>query len=400
MIRAMSKPLVFLGISCTLFSFQLRSVRADAVDYFVETVDPKDPLRYQHRGQWKTTERLTEEIAVRGAAPRKLEIDSTIHGPIIHRQDRAIALQWTGLKPSKDMAALWNISHAKTMQPYLKGLEDLTAPALNMIYADDAGNIQRVAEELKNWNYVADTSAIGPVIWLRWFDQYRAAVWNDEWSSRGIQQPEGSWGFSGTNRREPMLEVFEYMTREFPDSIWFDDRATPERETRDDILRKSFAEVVEQLVKEFGSDPAQWRWGKINQLQIGSLTQLPELARPGGPVVGTCFTVNPGSNVGRVGGGASWRMIVDLAHVARRGSILANRARTQPAQPMPIRSLFGPRANICRSRWSRIVRNFPRKPRPDRLSSPLNTKQAGLPRISRNKQESWRFLGLAGTIRS
>ena len=41
---------------------------------------------------------------------------------------------------------------------------------------------------------------------------------------------------------------------------------------------------------------------------------MPELSRTGGPTVGTEFTVNPGSNVGTVGGGASWRMIVDFGH--------------------------------------------------------------------------------------
>jgi hypothetical protein len=43
--------------------------------------------------------------------------------------------------------------------------------------------------------------------------QYRGAVWNDEWTSRGIKQPSGSWGYSGDNRREPMLEVLEYLRR-------------------------------------------------------------------------------------------------------------------------------------------------------------------------------------------
>ncbi len=439
----------------------LTNMQADAVDYFVETVDPQDPLRYRHRGQWKTMQRVTEQIAVRGAPAQALDIDATVHGPIISREGRTIALQWTGLKPTKDMAAMWNVSRAKNLAQYLRALDDLIVPAMNVVYADDAGNIaihpcgalpvrmhgqgripldgasgdndwtemiprqrlplainppdhfvasangrpaplgypyylgwmwdcnyrirrindllakaqgltvetmkpiqtdaydkaaerfvpvllqalaaspspldplgQRAAEELKRWDFVADTAAVAPAIWLRWFQKYRDAVWNDEWASRGITQPGGSWGFSSANRREPMLEVLESMTREFPDSIWFDDRATPERETRDDIMRRSFAAAVESLGKDFGADPAQWRWGNINQLRISSLTQQPELARSGGPVVGTCFTVNPGSDVGSVGGGASWRMIVDLAHVDRSQGVYPGGQSENPASPL------------------------------------------------------------------
>src|SRR5262249_39795851 len=35
----------------------LTNMQADAVDYFVETIDPKDPMRYRHRGAWKKVER-------------------------------------------------------------------------------------------------------------------------------------------------------------------------------------------------------------------------------------------------------------------------------------------------------------------------------------------------------
>jgi penicillin amidase len=170
-------------------------------------------------------------------------------------------------------------------------------------------------QHLSKWNYVASKNSLAPAIWLRWFQNYRSQVWDDEWQSRGIQQPEGSWGFSGSNNREPELEVLEYLTREFPNASWFDDRNTLAVETRMDIARRSFEMAVESLKKDYSGDIENWRWGRINQLKIDSLTHQPELARNAGPVGGTEFTVNPGSNVGTVGAGASWRMIVDFGHV-------------------------------------------------------------------------------------
>ncbi len=419
------------------------NLQADAVDMFVEAINPADPMEYKHRGEWKKLNRITEQVAVRGEAAHELNIDSTVHGPIISREGKTIALQWTGLGPTKDFIAIWRISHGKNLKQFLSALDDLSVPPMNVIYADRAGNIalhpcgslplrlrgqgripmdgasgdndwagmiprnelplavnpsdhfvasanarptpldyphylgwmwdcnyrirrindmlgvankltvetmkaiqfdaydkaaerfvpvllqelktvdlkdplaKRALQELAQWNYVASTNAIGPAIWLRWFEIYRGQVWDDEWKSRGIKQPNGSWGFSGSNNREPELEVLEYLTREFPRSIWFDNRSTPTRETRKEIMQQSFEAAVASLKKQFGEDMEKWRWGNINQLKIASMTRQPELDRNGGPTVGTDFTVNPGSNVGPVGGGASWRMIVDFGHVEK-----------------------------------------------------------------------------------
>jgi penicillin amidase len=435
------------------------NLQADAVDMFVETINPADAMQYRHRGEWKKINRITEQVAVRGESPHTLNIDSTVHGPIISREGKTIALQWTGLGPTKDFVAIWRISRGKNLKQFLNALDDLTVPAMNVIYADRAGNIalhpcgslpirlrgqgripmdgasgdndwtgmiprnelplavnppdhfvasanarptpldyphylgwmwdcnyrirrindmlnaakkltvetmkpiqcdaydkaaerfvpillqeikkadlkdplaKRAIQELEKWDYIASTNAIGPAIWLRWFEIYRAQVWNDEWKSRGIEQPNGSWGFSGSNHREPELEVLEYLTREFPKSIWFDDRNTPERETRKEIMQRSFEAAVASLKKQFGDDVEKWRWGNINQLKIDSLTRQPELSRNGGPTVGTDFTVNPGSNVGTIGGGASWRMIVDFGHLDQSVGIYPGGQSENPDSP-------------------------------------------------------------------
>ena len=131
----------------------------------------------------------------------------------------------------------------------------------------------------------------------------------------------------------PHSQNFGAFLREFPNSIWFDNRSTPARETRKEIMQQSFEAAVASLKKQFGEDVEKWRWGNINQLKIGSLTRQLELSRNGGPTVGTDFTVNPGSNVGRVGGGASWRMIVDFGHVDQSVGIYPGGQSEQPDSP-------------------------------------------------------------------
>ena len=416
-------------------------MQADAVDYYVETLDEQDPPHYLHQGQWKEVERIVEQIPVRGAEPQELIIDSTLHGPLVHRQPAAISLCWTGLGPTTDSIAFWEISRARNIQQFLAGLDKLEVPALNMVYADIHGNIamhccgrlpvrtrgqgrvpmegasgdhdwrgwipraelplavnppehfvasangrphplgyphylgwmwdpsyrtrrikqllagasdltiesmkpiqldhydeaasrflpimlqamerplegesdsaelKAALEAVRAWDYVASRESLGPAIWLRWLEKYRDRVWGDDWEFFQIEPQDGSGGFTGENRREPMLEVLEFLTREMPDSPWFNDRRTAERENRDSLVRRSFVDAVASLQSQFGPDMTAWTWKHINILKIDSLTGDARLARQGGPVVGSAFTLNPGSNVGPVGGGASWRMIVDF----------------------------------------------------------------------------------------
>jgi penicillin amidase len=192
---------------------------------------------------------------------------------------------------------------------------------------------RRVLEALAAWDYNAVPEAVGPVIWLRWLETYRDAVWKPWMAGKGLEKG-GGWGFNSSNRREPALEVLEYLTREQPNSSWFDDPATPQREDADALLVRSFQTAVESLKKQFGEDLGRWRWKHMNRLQISSVTGVKELGRAGGPVPGTDFTVNPGSNIGPVGGGASWRMIVDMGKPSTSIGVYPGGQSEDPASPL------------------------------------------------------------------
>lgn len=437
----------------------ITNMQADAVDYFVETVDPKDPSRYQHLGEWRSVMRRVESIAVKGEKPHELVVESTIHGPIISRDNKTIAMSWTGLGPTPEPVMFWKLGRLTSLKDYLSACDLLIAPSLNLVYADVEGNIamypcgalparaqgagripmegasgkndwnemiprdelplalnpkqhfvasangrpagpsyshylgwmwdpgyrvrrihkllkesdkltmaqmkefqydahdlaaerfvpvllkalrdadlskpsERAARDaLASWNFVASPSSPAPLVWVRWFPVYRDMVWQDDFAARKVIPTQGSWGFNGQNRREPPLEVLEKLTLEQADSHWFDDVTTPARESRDEILRKSFVKAIEGLEQEKGADPAKWTWGTINRLAIASITGLPPLARQGGPVPGTPFTLNPGSNGGTVGGGASWRMIVDLAKPSESQGVYPGGQREDASSP-------------------------------------------------------------------
>ena len=57
-----------------------------------------------------------------------------------------------------------------------------------------------------------------------------------------------------------------------PNSPWWDDKTTPEVETRDDMFRMSFAQAVEEINKTLGKDPGKWRWGDLHSANFENAT--------------------------------------------------------------------------------------------------------------------------------
>lgn len=196
------------------------------------------------------------------------------------------------------------------------------------------GTARRAIEELRHWDFVATPESVATTIWSAWFKRFRDAVWDDDFAKAGVEPWSGGWGFSGSNARQPEIEVLEYLTRENPTSPWFDNVRTPERETRDEIMARSFLEAIQQLVKVRGPDLAAWKWGKTNVLRLHSLTQQTALDRGGMPVRGDEFTLCPGDDGGGpVTGGASWRMVVDLADPGHSFGIYPGGESENPTSP-------------------------------------------------------------------
>ncbi len=194
--------------------------------------------------------------------------------------------------------------------------------------------VRRAIKELRHWDFVATQESAATTIWSAWFKRFRDAVWDDDFAKAGVEPWSGGWGFSGSNARQPEIEVLEYLTRENPTSPWFDDVRTPSRETRDDIMARTFLETVQQLVKDRGPDPAAWKWGKTNVLLLHSLARQPALDRGGMAVRGDEFTLCPGDDGGGpVTGGASWRMVVDLADPSRSFGVYPGGESEDPSSP-------------------------------------------------------------------
>ena len=93
-------------------------------------------------------------------------------------------------------------------------------------------------------------------------------------------------------------------------SVWWDDRRTPRRESRDDILAASLVAAFDATRSRFG-DPAKngWTWSRSRRANIWHLLRLGSLSALNVPVQSGPATLSPLAANGSFG--SSWRMVVD-----------------------------------------------------------------------------------------
>ncbi|MBI3360237.1 MAG: penicillin acylase family protein, partial [Chloroflexi bacterium] len=172
-----------------------------------------------------------------------------------------------------DMQALQFDSKDTLAESLLPVMLPVIAPDVARSYG---GPSSSALTELTKWDYRMATDSIAATIWARWAETFRRMTWADEWKAAGFEfdaegkmlKDWGAWGFNGDNEYQPPLELWEWMVREKPDSPFFDDASTPGKvETRDDLIRPSFAAAIDSLVADYGSDTASWRWGDHHKLE-------------------------------------------------------------------------------------------------------------------------------------
>ena len=117
----------------------------DQEDLYVYETRPGDSTSYRYRQDWERLRTVEEEIAVRGAAPRKVQLRFTRHGPVLHEDPgsrRAYALRAAWLGPGM-VPYLRSLAYmeARSWPEFLKALKGHGLPGLNYLYADRAGTI-------------------------------------------------------------------------------------------------------------------------------------------------------------------------------------------------------------------------------------------------------------------
>ena len=104
---------------------------------------------------------------------------------------------------------------------------------------------------LQDWDYQAKADSAGAAIFEVFWRNLLQNTFDDD-------LPEAYWPEGGSRWNEVMRNLTT-------DSGWWDDKATADGiETRDDILKQSFSQAVDELSKAQGKDASSWQWGKLH----------------------------------------------------------------------------------------------------------------------------------------
>ncbi|TFF99272.1 MAG: hypothetical protein EU540_06995, partial [Promethearchaeota archaeon] len=96
----------------------------------------------------------------------------------------------------------------------------------NSGFSEKASIVNQIYTHLKSWQFDMDKDKAAPTIYRKWRDLYMDYTFEDEFDVLDAYQYVS-------------LNVLEKLTREDPNSTWFDDIFTPKVEKRDDIILRA-----------------------------------------------------------------------------------------------------------------------------------------------------------------
>lgn len=110
---------------------------ADVLDvYTYETADG----RYRYREEFRDFEEREERIEVADGPDETLTVRETVHGPIVTREGREVAVQWTGMTGTATALSVYRIAQSDGRDDVLQALRDFDLPTQNFVYGDRDGN--------------------------------------------------------------------------------------------------------------------------------------------------------------------------------------------------------------------------------------------------------------------
>lgn len=183
---------------------------------------------------------------------------------------------------------------------------------------------KKAYEILGKWNGSNNLNDVAPTIYNKLIYRYLENTFQDEL---------GSEKFSAMLSTHFVKQMIENQVAN-ENSVWWDNVATKnKKETRQEILTKSFKETVAELEKQLGNNVWQWTWNKVHTLEhmhpIGQVKALAPFFNVGKfEVAGSNEVINNlmfgFSNNGKyeVKAGPSTRRIIDFSDVENAVSIL------------------------------------------------------------------------------
>lgn len=201
----------------------------------------------------------------------------------------------------------------------------ITANLIATLDAKSLSNSEKQAISiLKKWKGSNELKDVAPTIYQKWIYNYLKNTFQDEL---------GETDFEMLLSTHIIKQIIEPQSRN-ENSIWWDDVTTKnQKETRVEILNKSFHEAITALEKQLGKEVNSWTWNRIHTLEhqhpLGKVAALRPVFNvgifevPGSTeVINNLFFSFSYSGEYQVKGGPSTRRVIDFSDIENSMSIL------------------------------------------------------------------------------
>ncbi len=140
-------PGIIIGFTDSI-AFGFTNAKRDVADWFF--IEFKDSRRkeYLYDGKWMKTQRVLEQINVRGEDAIIDTVIYTHYGPVVYDrnfkgngQQVNFAFRWTAHDPSRDIRLFYELNRGRNLNDFKRAVQYWTGPPQNISYGDVYGNI-------------------------------------------------------------------------------------------------------------------------------------------------------------------------------------------------------------------------------------------------------------------
>jgi len=157
---------------------------------------------------------------------------------------------------------------------------------------------------LKNWDDNYSENSVATTIFDTWIDKIMAQTWTPYFP----------------NKKEylfpPQSFLLKIIVNE-PDSKWFDNPLTEQKETLKDVARATFKGALGEISHQLGSDMRQWGWAHYRPTQFAHISHISGLGDTDFEAGGGRFTVFANQS----DHGPVWKLVVALGPKPRAWAV-------------------------------------------------------------------------------
>jgi penicillin amidase len=138
------QPFIIAGHNKNI-AWGMTNVMVDDMDFYRETVNPKNPNQYRFNQQWREMEVSREVFKTRTGKTVAKELRFTHRGPVIPGvepgKNQVVSMRWLGNHASNEVRSVYLLNRAKNWEDFRSAVKTFSAVSQNIVYADVEGNI-------------------------------------------------------------------------------------------------------------------------------------------------------------------------------------------------------------------------------------------------------------------